>query len=114
MTSTIDSKMSARLNSTSPVLYRFVGQGLAQLHELGGGRAQGELALLGPEEVTVQRVVDVDADAAVQVLGGVHDPLAAFGRPELGHRQLVGRGEALGQTPPRLPSRRPRDVGGRR
>src|SRR5206468_11309460 len=64
-----------------------------------------ELALLGPEEVSVQRVVDVDTDAAVQVLSGVDDALAPLGRPELRNRQLVRRGQTLGQAPYRLPRR---------
>ena len=66
---------------------------------------EGELELLGPEEVAVQRVVDVDADAAVQVLRGVHDALAALGRPELGDATSVVGGQALDEPPGGLPAR---------
>ena len=44
--------------------------------------------LLDPQEVAVDRVVDVDADAAVDVQRGVRDAAAALGRPELRGRDL--------------------------
>ena len=45
-----------------------------------------ELERLRPEEVAMDRVVEVDADAAVQMLRGGRDARAAFGGPELRDR----------------------------
>jgi hypothetical protein len=56
-------------------------------------------------------VVEVDPDAAVEVLAGVRDPLAPVGGPELGDRQLVGRGQARRQPPGRLPGGEPDGLG---
>ena len=51
-----------------------------------------ELVVLGGQEVAVQRVVEVDADAAVDVYGGVRDPVARLGRPELRGGDLGAHG----------------------
>jgi len=59
----------------------------------------------------VQRIVAVDADAAVEVGGGVHDALAALGRPVLGHRDLGRRREACRQTGGGLPGGQPDGLG---
>ena len=69
----------------------------------GGGdgpapSTERELDLLGPPEVAVNRVVDVEADAAVQVLGGMHHPLGAFGRPELGDGERLSAASTLGSA----------------
>ena len=63
--------------------------------QLAGRGSEGQLVHLRPGEVPAQGVVDVGADAAVDVLGRVGDPLAPLGGPELGDRHLVGRGEPL-------------------
>ncbi len=83
----------------------------AELEQLRRGAAERELELLRQQEVPVQRVVLVDAHAAVQVLRGVHDPLAALGRPELRHRDLGRGGQTLGQPPDRLPRGEPDRLG---
>ena len=71
--------------------------------QLRGGSAEGELGLLGRDEVAVHRMVHVDTDAAVDVDGGVRDPVTGLGGPERrgGHLD-VGR-QVLGQ-PPRRPA----------
>ena len=48
----------------------------------------------------MEGVVDVDADAAVQVLRGIHDAVRGLRRPELRDRHL-GRGREAGREPPR-------------
>ena len=53
----------------------------AEAQELRRGAAEAQLELLRVEEVAVQRVLPVDADTAVQVLGGVHDALARQAHP---------------------------------
>ena len=63
----------------------------SEAQERRAGAAEGELEDLGPAEVAVDRVVEVHADPAVEVLGGVDDTLGAVGRPELGDHQLVVR-----------------------
>src|SRR4029453_12678197 len=60
------------------------GAPAAELHEVQPGPAERELDLARATEVSKQRVLGVDADAAMQVLRGVRDPEAAFGSPELG------------------------------
>ena len=60
---------------------RGVGEHAAEPLERGRRRAERELELLREQEVAVQRVVAVDADAAVQVVRGVHDALRALARP---------------------------------
>src|SRR4051794_31412315 len=80
----------------------FVGEDLAELQQLLLGPAEVELEPLGPEVVAVQRVVAVDADAAVEVLGGGGDALATFGHPELGGGDLGGGGQVVLQPPRRL------------
>ena len=94
------------------------GQDPAERDELAVGAPEEQLQLLGQQEVAVQRVVAVDAHAAVQVGGGVHDPLAAGRRPVLGHRHLAVGREPGGQPPRGLehgePDRLGVDVGVRR
>ncbi len=46
---------------------------------------------LAADEVAVDRVLGGDAHASVDVHGGVGDPVAALGRPELGHLDLHRR-----------------------
>ena len=65
---------------------RASGRGRDALARAGGGArwpSPAELEHLDPAEVAVDRVVDVDADAAVQVLGGVGDAVAAVGAQNL-------------------------------
>src|SRR4051794_22644624 len=66
-----------------------VGEVLTDDEQLGGGAAQRELGLLDPQEVAVDRVVEVDADAAVDVQAGVAELVAAFARPPLRRGDLV-------------------------
>src|SRR5213076_1521486 len=47
--------------------------------------------------VTVQRVVEVDADATVQVLCGGAHPLPRFRGPELGDHDLFLRRQSFGK-----------------
>ena len=62
----------------------------AQAGELSARAAEQQLDLLAPEEVPVDRVRDVRAHPAVQVLGGMDDPLAPLGRLPLGDRDRLG------------------------
>ena len=64
-----------------------------------GARAELQLEDLGPPEVAVDRVLDVEADAAVEVLGGVGDPVPAVGGPVLGDVELLVGGSPLGEAP---------------
>ncbi len=50
----------------------------------------------------MHRVVEIDADAPVQMLRRVHDAMTTVGGPELGDVQLVGRRQLLGEPPRRL------------
>ena len=50
---------------------------------MGGAASEGELDVAGPAEGAVDRVVDVDADPAVEVLGRVGDPVGPVG-PTIG------------------------------
>ena len=70
-------------------LDRGLGEDLADAQQLRRGRAQGELVLLQPQEVAVDREVNVDADAAVDVQRGVRDAVAALGRPVLDRKSVV-------------------------
>jgi len=67
-------------------------------HELPGRPAERHAELARPQVVAVERVVEVDADAPVQVLGGVGDAVAALGRPELGDRHRLLGVLALGEA----------------
>ena len=88
-----------------PLLDRFGGQDATQSTQALVGPAERELYLPGQQEETVQGVVAVNADAAVEVRGRVHDPLATFGRPVLGHRHF-GRGRQATRQAVRRPARR--------
>src|SRR5437660_11945783 len=81
------SRPTARFMSQPPS-DRFRSQHGPEPEQLGRRPAEAQLELLGPQEVAVQGVVPVDPDAAVQMLGSVDHPLAAIGRPELGHGDL--------------------------
>ena len=59
-----------------------VSQFPADAQQLPGGAADRELRLLGRQEVTMDGVVGVDADAAVDVHRGVRDAVSGIGRPE--------------------------------
>src|SRR3954451_4586743 len=83
----------------------FVGEELAEVAEVAAAAAEGELELLGPAVVPVQRVVAVDADATVEVLRGAHDPLAGVGGEVLGDRDLLGRGTSGREVPRGLEGR---------
>ena len=48
--------------------------------------------MLREQEVAVQRVLAVDADAAVQVLRGMHDPLTALGAQNFATATSAGAG----------------------
>ena len=79
------------------------------------GRAELVLQVDRPLEVAVQRVVAVDADAAVQVLAGVGGELGPLGRPVLRHRDVFTARQPFGQAPRGLlrgePQRLDVDVG---
>src|SRR5581483_2660537 len=112
ITSTSDSKMSARLYSTTAAsLHRVRGEHRAEREQLPGRAAELVLDLLAPDEVAVQRVVEVDTQTTVQMLGGVHDPGPAVAGPELRDRdRLVGR-PSFGQPPDRLQRGEPDQLG---
>ena len=57
------------------------------------------------DEVAVQVVVEVDPHPAVDVHGGVRDPVSGIGRPELRRGDLGVGGESLGEPPRGLPQR---------
>src|SRR5262249_5145863 len=76
------------------------GDRFAQRGELPGRGAERELDGLRPEVVAMDRVVDVDADPTVQMLGGVDDAVSRLRGPELRHPDLVARREP-GVEPPR-------------
>src|SRR5262249_45717740 len=79
------------------------GDRFAQRGELPGRGAERELDGLRPQVVAMDRIVDVHADAAVQVLGGVDDAVAGLRRPELRHPDLVARRESRVEPPRALP-----------
>src|SRR5262249_47740771 len=56
---------------------RLGGDERAEAHQLRRGRAERVLELLRPQEVAVDRIIDVDADAAVNVQRGMADAAAA-------------------------------------
>src|SRR4051794_35081666 len=87
---------------------RGLGQLATDPEQLAGGPADGELVLLGAEEVTVHRMVDVDTDTAVHVHGRVGDPMACLGRPERGRAHLEVGGQILGDSPSGLGDRQPK------
>src|SRR5262245_4247663 len=87
------------------------GEQPAEVDQLPARSPEHQLELLGQQEVAVQRVVAVDADAPVQVLGGVDDPLPAGGGPVLGDRHLAVRREARREPPGGLQHREPDGVG---
>src|SRR5581483_8264689 len=64
------------------------GDQAAEPHELRRRAAERVLDLLRPQEVAVDRIVDVDRDAAVDVEARVADPAAGLRRPELRGRDL--------------------------
>src|SRR5206468_4364927 len=81
------------------------GHVAAELGELGQRGPELELEALAPQEMPVDRVLDVGAQAAVQVLRRGRDARAGLRRPEL-RDPGVARGRALlGE----LPGRRPGD-----
>ena len=93
----------ARLNPSRPTANgegllgeRLGGEQLAEPGELAGAAAEGQLEVLGPEVVAVQRVVAVDAHAAVQMLGRAGDPLPGLGGEVLGDGHLACRPAAPG------------------
>jgi len=51
--------------------------GVRRCGGVAGGRPEGLLDLLAPDEIAVQRVVGVHADASVQMLRGVQDARSA-------------------------------------
>ena len=73
------------------------------VQRLLGGAAAGELEALGGGEVAVRLAVEVDADAAVDVDGGVREPVAGVGRPELRDGHLDRRPAAPRRAASRLP-----------
>ena len=75
------------------------GEQVAQRLLVGRGRAEGQLEMLGPGVVAVQRIVGVGAEAAVQMLRGLHDPAYALGGPDLGDRHVPG-GRQRARPPP--------------
>ena len=56
----------------------------------GRGSADGEFGLFGGDEVPMHQMIHVDADAAVDVDGGVGDAVSRFGRPEGRGRDFHG------------------------
>ena len=46
-----------------------------------GPTAEGKLDVLGPAEGAVDRVIGVDADTTVEVLGGMNHPMGTLGSP---------------------------------
>src|SRR5512139_2169159 len=99
---------SARASSSSRTVLTVGSDGLgreqpAHLPSLVGGAAEHELEELGGGEVPVRLAVEVDADAAVHVHGGVRQLVAGVGRPELRRGDLLLGREALLEPPRRLP-----------
>src|SRR5436305_1291560 len=97
--------MSARLNSTTSLLRRVsgsdgrLGEMRTEREQLPGRRSELVLDLLAPQEVAVQGVVEVDTEAAVQVLAGMQRAHPAVARPELRDRDLFDRRPAFRQAP---------------
>src|SRR5439155_23633087 len=88
----------AGLRSASPRCAKLAARRLltrgdprAEPVDLVDRRAERELELLGPQAVTMQRVVDVDAHAAVQVLRREAHAVTGVACPDLRDRDLVAR-----------------------
>ena len=79
------------------------GQQLAQRRQLVARTPERVLDLGRPEEVAMNRVVDVGARASVQVLSGVDDLVSSAAGPPLRYRDLSRRLTALGEPPASLP-----------
>ena len=85
---------------------RGLGRGFRQFTadpaQLSGGAAQRELGFLGGQEVTVHRVIGVDADTAVHVHDGVRHPMPGVGGPERRAGDVDVGGDVLARraTPP--------------
>ena len=73
--------------------------------ELRCRRAERELVALAPHDVPVDRVVEVDAHAAVDVQRRVRDVVATLGRPELRRRDFERIVAALVEVRGRLQHR---------
>src|SRR5580693_6970318 len=86
------SRSVARTASSPGGLSRGFRQFTADPTQLSGGAAERELCLFGGQEVTVHRVIGVDADAAVHVHDAVRHPVPGVGGPErrAGHVDLGG------------------------
>src|SRR5262245_59840352 len=80
------------------------GDRFAQRGELAGCGAERELDGLRPQVVAMDRIVDVNPDAAVQVLGGVDDAVAGLRRPEVGDPDLVARRDSRAEPPRARPA----------
>jgi hypothetical protein len=74
----------------------------AEVLELLPGPAERSQHVLRPEEAAVDRVVDVRAGPAVQVLGGVRDAVARHAGPPLRGAHVQRGGKARGDPPGRL------------
>ena len=70
-------------------------QNQTQALEVDRAAAEAELEVARPAEGAVHRVVGIDADATVEVLGGVGHPVGALGGPELGDGQGLVGGQPL-------------------
>src|SRR5450759_4403304 len=86
---------------------RLGGQGRPQAEQLVGGSSQGQLDLLGQQEIAMQRVVAIHPYASVEVDGGVHHPLASVGGPKFRHRHRVLGRKPFSDSPCRLPGGEP-------
>src|SRR3984885_1811846 len=87
-----------------------VRQLATDLQQLTGGAAECELGLLGGQEVSVYRVVGVDADAAVNVNDAVRHSMPGISRPECGGGHLGVGGQILAESPRRLGKCQPRPL----
>src|SRR6202035_1739065 len=84
----------------------FRGVCAADTGQLRGGGTLSEFVVLGPEEITVQGIGDVDPDAAVNLLGGRRNASAGVGRPELRDPrcpECLCQGASVGDQPGRVP-----------
>ena len=80
----------------SPRFGQPAASGGADATQLGRRAAKRELVVLGRHEVPMHVAVHVDADAAVNVHGGVRDPVPGLGCPELRRRDLGLARQPLG------------------
>src|SRR5687767_6951426 len=55
--------------------------------------------MLVPQRVAMERILDVDAGSAVDVLAGVGDEVRLVGGKPLGDAQVFGGVESVGETP---------------